>query len=89
MKSFYVGSADLMSRNLDRRVEILFPIEDRRVIRHLRDHVLELYLQDNVKARKMLPDGSYSRKHPLDGEPAPLAPRKNCCGAALARTGRH
>ena len=58
------------SRNLDRRVEILFSIEDRRVIRHLRDHVLELYLQDNVKARKMLSDGSYSRKHALDGEPA-------------------
>jgi polyphosphate kinase len=63
----YAGSADLMSRNLNRRVEVLFPIEDRRVIRHLRDRVLDLYLQDNVKAREMLPDGTYVRKHPADG----------------------
>ncbi|HVO60853.1 MAG TPA: polyphosphate kinase 1 [Terriglobales bacterium] len=66
----YVGSADLMSRNLNRRVEVLFPIEDRKVIQHLRDRVLEVYLQDNVKAREMQPDGTYIRKHPLDGEPA-------------------
>jgi polyphosphate kinase len=66
----YVGSADLMSRNLNRRVEVLFPIEDRRVIRHLRDRVLQLYLQDNVKAREMLADGTYARKTPTAGEPA-------------------
>jgi polyphosphate kinase len=66
----YVGSADLMSRNLNRRVEVLFPIEDRRVIRHLRDRVLELYLQDNVKAREMLADRTYSRKTTAAGEPA-------------------
>ncbi len=65
----YVGSADLMSRNLNRRVEVLFPIEDRRVVRHLRDRVLELYLQDNVKAREMLVDGTYSRKTPAPGAP--------------------
>jgi len=68
-ESVYVGSADLMTRNLNRRVEVLFPIEDRRVVRHLRDRVLELYLDDNVKAREMRPDGTYQRKKPEDGQP--------------------
>jgi polyphosphate kinase len=53
-----------MTRNLNRRVEALFPIEDRRLVRHLRDRVLELYLHDNVKAREMLVDGTYVR-HPV------------------------
>jgi polyphosphate kinase len=64
----YVGSGDLMTRNLNRRVEALFPIEDRRLVRHLRDRVLELYLRDNVKAREMLVDGTYRRKAPVRGE---------------------
>ena len=65
----YVGSADLMPRNLNRRVEVLFPIEEHRVIRVLRDEVLELYLQDNIKAREMRPDGTYVRKTASRGEP--------------------
>jgi polyphosphate kinase len=64
----YLGSADLMSRNLNRRVEILFPIEDHRLVRHLRDRVLEVYLQDNVKAREMQVDGTYPRRTPTRGE---------------------
>lgn len=66
----YVGSADLMHRNLNRRVEVLFPIEDHRLVRHLRETVLELYLHDNVKAREMLVDGTYVRRTPVPGEPA-------------------
>jgi polyphosphate kinase len=61
-EQIYLGSADLMSRNLIRRVEVLFPVEDRRLIRLLRDKVLETYLSDNVKAREMQADGSYRRK---------------------------
>ncbi|MGA2001589.1 MAG: polyphosphate kinase 1 [Terriglobales bacterium] len=64
----YLGSADLMTRNLNHRVEILFPIEDHRLVRHLRDRVLEVYLQDNVKAREMLMDGTYTRRTPARGE---------------------
>ncbi len=60
----FLGSADLMPRNIDRRVEVLFPVEDPRLIRHLRDEVLETYLCDNVKARRMKPDGSYFRVPP-------------------------
>jgi polyphosphate kinase len=68
-EEIYLGSADLMSRNLNRRVEVLFPIEDRRLVRLLRDRVLELYLSDNVKAREMLPDGTYARRRAEPGEP--------------------
>lgn len=65
----YLGSADLMPRNLDHRVEVIFPVEQPEHIRYLRDHVLATYLKDNFRARRMLPDGTYVREHPGDGEP--------------------
>jgi polyphosphate kinase len=64
----YLGSADLMTRNLDYRVEVLFSVEDERLIRHLRDEVLATYLADNVKARCLHADGSYERRQPSPGE---------------------
>ena len=64
-----LGSADLMPRNINRRVEVLFPVQDMRLIRYLRDDVLETYLKENVKARVMRKDGTYSRLHPRSGEP--------------------
>jgi polyphosphate kinase len=64
----YLGSADLMPRNLDRRVEVLFPLEDPDLIQYLKDQILALYLADNVKARVMRSDGSYVRKHALRGD---------------------
>ncbi len=57
----YAGSADLMPRNLNRRVEILFPIEDQKLIRRLRDKILAKYLEDDAGARLMQPDGTYTR----------------------------
>jgi polyphosphate kinase len=66
----YAGSADLMPRNLNVRVEVLFPIEDPRMIRHLRDNILELYLQDNAKGRLMQPDGHYLHLKPGEGDGA-------------------
>ncbi len=68
-EQLYLGSADLMSRNLRRRVEALFPVEDRRLVRHLRDRVLETYLSDNVKAREMMANGEYRRVQQEPGEP--------------------
>jgi polyphosphate kinase len=56
-----LGSADLMPRNIDRRVEVLFPIQGTDMIRHLRDDILGTYLRDNVKARRMSADGTYQR----------------------------
>jgi polyphosphate kinase len=66
----YLGSADLMPRNLDRRVEVLFPVSDPVLVRYLRDDVLGRYLRDNVRARRMRPDGTYERLAPGNGEPA-------------------
>jgi len=56
----YLGSADLMPRNLDRRVEILFPVSSPAIVRWLRDVLLEKCLADNKKARIGKPDGTYS-----------------------------
>jgi polyphosphate kinase len=66
----YLGSADLMRRNLSRRVEVLFPVTDPALVRHLRDVVLEAYLADNVRTRRMRADGGYERVRPVDGVPA-------------------
>src|SRR5580700_10274048 len=60
-EEIYLGSADLMPRNLNRRVEVVFPVRDPKLINHLRDGVLATYLADTVKARHMQPNGSYSR----------------------------
>jgi polyphosphate kinase len=57
----YLGSADMMPRNLNRRVELLFPVEDEELMHRIRDEILAEYLVDNVKARRMMPDGSYKR----------------------------
>jgi polyphosphate kinase len=64
-----LGSADLMPRNLDNRVETLFPVEDPRLRSALRDQILMVHLGDNVQARRLLPDGSYERVRPKEGEP--------------------
>jgi polyphosphate kinase len=64
----YVGSADLMERNLNRRVELLFPLEDPQLVRHVLQDVLDLYLRDNQLAYVMLPDGRYARKNILKEE---------------------
>ena len=58
-EEIYSGSADLMPRNLDRRVELLFPILDQKIVRYLRDVVIEKYLADTRKVRIARPDGTY------------------------------
>jgi len=63
-EEIYLGSADLMQRNLDHRVEVLFPLENIDHIRYLREKVLETYLKDNMRARIMQQDGSYVRLKP-------------------------
>ncbi len=63
-EEIYLGSADLMPRNLNQRVEILFPVEDKVLVRQIRKNILELYLSENVKARVMKSDGSYTRLKP-------------------------
>jgi polyphosphate kinase len=58
----YLGSADLMPRNLNRRVEVLFPVERPELIRRVRDEILQKYLDDEVGARHMNADGTYTPK---------------------------
>jgi len=57
----FMGSSDWMPRNMDRRVEVLAPIHDRRIARYISEQYLPMYLSDNMKARILQPDGSYSR----------------------------
>ncbi len=65
-----LGSADLMPRNLDGRVETLFPIEDGRFLKAIRDDILFRHLRDNVQSRRLLSKGDYERLAPAGGEPA-------------------
>jgi polyphosphate kinase len=65
-----VGSADLMPRNLDRRIELLFPVDHPRLREAIIYTVLRVHLQDSAQARRLLPDGSYERRAPQPGEPA-------------------
>lgn len=64
----YVGSSDWMPRNLDRRVEVITPIEVPELKRFLKDEYLSQYLRDTAKARELGPDGIYHRVQPAPGE---------------------
>lgn len=63
-----LGSADLMPRNLDRRVEVLWPVNDPKIKHTLISEVLFTHLRDNVQARRLLPDGNYERLKPESEE---------------------
>ncbi len=65
----YIGSADWMDRNLSRRVEVVWPVEQADLKKRLIDEVLAISLADNVKARELLPDGSYRRVVAQPGQP--------------------
>jgi len=67
-EQIYLGSADLMERNLERRVEFLFPIEDPGHVRQICEDVLDVYLRDNQLAYVMQSDGTYVRREPGPGE---------------------
>lgn len=60
-QKLFMGSADWMPRNLDRRVEILFPVEDEKLKERL-IHILDVQLNDNVKAHILQPDGTYVKR---------------------------
>ena len=64
----FLGSADAMERNFDRRVEIVFPVEDETLKAHMRDTILPAYLRDTVNARELGSDGVY--------RPVPTLPDK-------------
>ena len=68
-EEIYLSSADLMTRNLDHRVEIMFPVDNPAQVHYLRYDVLENYFKDNIRARIMQPDGSYVRVKSVNGKP--------------------
>jgi polyphosphate kinase len=65
----FLSSADWMPRNLDRRVELLVPVEMPALRKRLM-HILAMYLKDNVKSRELKADGTYIALHPTDRHPA-------------------
>ena len=75
-EEIYLGSADLMQRNLDRRVETVFPILDPALKRRVKIEVFDLGLSDNVKARELCSDGSYMLVQRGQGERSVDSQRK-------------
>ncbi len=63
----YLSSADWMGRNLDRRVELMFPVLQENIRSQIRD-ILHLYFSDNVKSHYLQSDGAWIRRSPLKGE---------------------
>jgi polyphosphate kinase len=68
----YVGSADLMPRNIDRRVEVLFPIESPELRQDIIDNIVSAYLKDTVKGHWLQADGRYIEADSLEDETKPL-----------------
>lgn len=66
-EEIYLSSADMMQRNLDRRVEVTFPIEDKKLKNEIINNILNIYNKDNIKARILYPDGTYHFLKPQDG----------------------
>ena len=65
----FVGSADLMPRNLNRRVEVLYPVEDPDIHRIVTEKILNPHLADNTQVRLLQSDGSYRRRQRNKREP--------------------
>jgi polyphosphate kinase len=78
----YLGSADLMERNLDRRVEVIFPVQDATLRKQVRDRILEVQLRDTAKSRELQADGTYQRVRPVLGS-APFDSQAWFCAHSL------
>ncbi|MGN1141942.1 MAG: RNA degradosome polyphosphate kinase [Oliverpabstia sp.] len=81
-EEIYMGSADWMPRNLDKRVEIIFPVEDENIKKELM-HILDVQLSDNTKAHLLQPDGSYIK--PDRRGKTPICAQDFFCTEAIER----
>ncbi len=81
---YYIGSADWMPRNLDRRVEAVVPIEEPSLQAELAD-IMKTCLEDNRQAWDMQPDGTYVQRHPQKGE-SPCSTHRMLMKKTLAQT---
>ena len=89
-REVYLSSADWMPRNLERRVELMFPVEQPDLQQRL-IALLELYLSDNCQAYELLPDGHYRRRQPEPGKAAVRAQQvlqREALAADRARSGQ-
>ena len=66
-EEIYLSSADWMTRNLHKRVELMFPILDKSLKKKMKK-LLEIYWKDNKKSWRLLPDGTYDKLQPKEGE---------------------
>ena len=66
-----IGSSDLMFRNLNERIEVVFAVPDPQIKRAILENMLKTHLQDNIKSRRLLSDGTYERVKPEKGH-API-----------------
>ncbi len=80
LEDIYMGSADWMPRNLDRRVEIIFPVEDE-ILKSKVKHILDVQLADTLKAYEMTDDGSYVRIKPARSK-KPIGAQSTFCKEA-------
>lgn len=69
-EEIYIGSADLMQRNLDRRVEVIAPVKSEAIRTHIKTAILDTYLLDNTNAQRLQPDGDYQQLTAFDEEDA-------------------
>jgi polyphosphate kinase len=79
-EDIYMGSADWMPRNLDRRVEIIFPVEDE-ILKSKVKHILDVQLADNLKAYEMTVEGKYVKVKPQRGK-KPIGAQDTFCKEA-------
>jgi polyphosphate kinase len=66
-EEFYLSSADWMTRNLHKRVELMFPVHDK-TLKHRISNLFNIYWKDNCKGWRLMPDGNYEKMYPINGE---------------------
>ena len=76
----FLSSADWMTRNMERRIEVMFPIEDLELKSRLFEEILGTYLNDSTKARELKSDGRY--EHVVNSSPAPIRAQSRLIGLA-------
>jgi polyphosphate kinase len=84
-EELYLSSADWMPRNLERRVELMFPVLDEKIRTALRD-ALNAYFQDNCQARALNADGTWTRLSPQADE-KPFRVQKDMLSRAARESG--
>ncbi len=84
----YLSSADWMPRNFERRVEVMFPVEAPELRRRICEEIIPIYLQDNTRARVLMPDGTYVRAAAWHDEEEHRAQRELLATAAGGSTSK-